>query len=63
VNFTGRRFDRRIDEIVDLATRNPVEARAWARRFLEWLIRTGSQDPETESAIESVRALLEVLDG
>jgi hypothetical protein len=31
------------------------------KRFYEWLVKHGSQDPEVEAAKEQVRALLDLL--
>lgn len=59
--FLKERFNQRIDEILDLAEHDPAEAKVRARRLLEWLIGTGSQDMEVQAAIEDMRAMLEVL--
>jgi hypothetical protein len=60
--FAKRRFGQRIDEIIDLATRDPAEAKARALRLIEWLISRQSSEPEIEAAIEDLRALVDAID-
>jgi hypothetical protein len=60
--FTRRRFDQRVDEILDLATRDRAAAKAAAQRLVEWLIKTGSTEPEIEAAIENLQTLLDLME-
>lgn len=58
------RFGQRIDEILDLATRNPTEAKAEARRLLRWLqTKTGSSvvSADLGAVIKELRQLIEML--
>jgi hypothetical protein len=59
--FAKQRYEQRIDELLDLATRDPAEAARQSRRFLEWLAKHGSRDPEVEAAMDQLRSLLELL--
>ena len=60
-NFVKERVAQRIDELVDLATRDMAEAKARARRLLEWLQKYGnSWEPEVEAAIQEIRDLLTI---